>query len=224
MKSLGIYIHWPWCKTICPYCDFNVKKFEEIDTDTWLKAYIKEIKNLIYENPIFKIDVLINNAGGIFFKKQFSCENIEKTFALNHMGYFCLTHFLLEKKLINSGGKIINVASGAHWGVDLDFTNLQMRRGYNGWLAYKKSKLPSEIKTYTYLFLDDIIEQSGKPKEWPSTSYSLYFGMDPEIVGNTPDEKKKSEIKEALLDLPSISIATEFENLFGKNLYFLKIF
>tara|TARA_Y100000589_G_scaffold320388_1_gene350241 strand:- start:5492 stop:6664 length:1173 start_codon:yes stop_codon:yes gene_type:complete len=46
LKSLGIYIHWPWCKTICPYCDFNVKKFEEIDTDTWLKAYIKEIKNI----------------------------------------------------------------------------------------------------------------------------------------------------------------------------------
>ena len=109
---------------------------------------IREIKNLIYENPIFKIDVLINNAGGIFFKKQFSYENIEKTFALNHMGYFCLTHFLLEKKLINSGGKIINVASGAHWGVDLDFTNLQMQRGYNGWLAYKKSKLCNILFTH----------------------------------------------------------------------------
>ena len=95
---------------------------------------------MIYENPIFKIDVLINNAGGIFFKKQFSYENIEKTFALNHMGYFCLTHFLL-KKTNKFWRKIINVASGAHWGVDLDFTNLQMQRGYNGWLAYKKSKL-----------------------------------------------------------------------------------
>ncbi|PPR79745.1 MAG: Oxygen-independent coproporphyrinogen-III oxidase-like protein YqeR [Alphaproteobacteria bacterium MarineAlpha2_Bin1] len=48
MKSLGIYIHWPWCKTICPYCDFNVRKLEDIDTSTWRKAYEKEIENISF--------------------------------------------------------------------------------------------------------------------------------------------------------------------------------
>ena len=102
---------------------------------------IKETNRLIYNNQIFKIDVLINNAGAIYFTKEFSNENIEKTFALNHMGYFSITNFLLKKNLIKNGAKIINVASGAHWGVDIDFNNLQMKGKYNGWLAYKKSKL-----------------------------------------------------------------------------------
>ena len=102
---------------------------------------IKETNRLIYNNQIFKIDVLINNAGAIYFTKQFSNENIEKTFALNHMGYFSITNFLLKKNLIKNGAKIINVASGAHWGVDIDLNDLQMKVKYNGWLAYKKSKL-----------------------------------------------------------------------------------
>ena len=102
---------------------------------------IKETNNLVKTNKIFKIDVLINNAGAIYFTKQFSKENIEKTFALNHMGYFSITNLLLKKNLIKEGAKIINIASGAHWGVELDFNNLQMRGKYNGWQAYKKSKL-----------------------------------------------------------------------------------
>ena len=53
---------------------------------------IKEINNLVNKNKIFKIDVLINNAGAVYFKQHFSKENIEKTFALNHMGYFSITH------------------------------------------------------------------------------------------------------------------------------------
>ena len=57
------------------------------------------------------------------------------------MGYFTLTHFLLEKNLLKKGAKIINVASGAHWGVDLNFNDIQMIKNYNGWIAYKKSKL-----------------------------------------------------------------------------------
>ena len=23
VKKLGIYVHWPFCKSLCPYCDFN---------------------------------------------------------------------------------------------------------------------------------------------------------------------------------------------------------
>ena len=57
------------------------------------------------------------------------------------MGYFLFTHFVIKKKLIKRNSKIINVASGAHWGVGLDFNDLQMKKNYNGWIAYKKSKL-----------------------------------------------------------------------------------
>ena len=68
-------------------------------------------------------------------------DKIEKTFALNHLSYFILTNILLKYKVIKTGGRIVNVASGAHRGVKLDFTNLEMKTNYNGWIAYKKSKL-----------------------------------------------------------------------------------
>ena len=42
---------------------------------------------------------------------------------------------------MKKNSKIINVASGAHWGVDLDFYYLEMDKNFNGWIAYKKSKL-----------------------------------------------------------------------------------
>tara|TARA_B100002052_G_C15851691_1_gene585401 strand:+ start:979 stop:1818 length:840 start_codon:yes stop_codon:yes gene_type:complete len=122
----------------------RLKKYSKNNNVKFLQCDLsstKNIKKLIFNNQIFKIDILVNNAGAIYWKRTLSDENIEKTFALNHMGYFTLTHFLLEKNLLKKGAKIINVASGAHWGVDLNFNDIQMIKNYNGWIAYKKSKL-----------------------------------------------------------------------------------
>ena len=33
--GFGIYVHWPFCQTICPYCDFNVHVSTNIDDDAW---------------------------------------------------------------------------------------------------------------------------------------------------------------------------------------------
>ena len=102
---------------------------------------ISEIKSLAGKLRKFKIDILINNAGALFFSRKESVEKIEKTFALNHLSYFILTNILLKYKVIKTGGRIVNVASGAHRGVKLNFNNLEMNTNYNGWIAYKKSKL-----------------------------------------------------------------------------------
>lgn len=88
-----------------------------------------------------KINVLINNAGALFYTRNKSTEGIEKTFALNHLSYFVLTNLMLKNKTIKNGGRIINVASGAHRGVDLNFDDIEMVSNYNGWKCYKKSKL-----------------------------------------------------------------------------------
>jgi NAD(P)-dependent dehydrogenase (short-subunit alcohol dehydrogenase family) len=87
------------------------------------------------------LDVLINNAGALFYSRSVNKEGIEKTFALNHLSYFILTNLILKNKIIKNGGRIINVASGAHRGVDLNFDDIEMVSNYNGWKSYKKSKL-----------------------------------------------------------------------------------
>lgn len=41
--AFGIYIHWPFCKSKCPYCDFNSHVSEAIDHKRWMQAYLREI-------------------------------------------------------------------------------------------------------------------------------------------------------------------------------------
>jgi NAD(P)-dependent dehydrogenase (short-subunit alcohol dehydrogenase family) len=114
------------------------KKIKYLEGDL---SSIKQIsmiaKNLIKE----KFDILINNAGALYFSRMESIDKIEKTFALNHLSYFALTNLLLQNKNIKRGGRIINVASGAHKGIDIDFEDLETNKNYNGWFVYKKSKL-----------------------------------------------------------------------------------
>ncbi|MBN8521776.1 MAG: radical SAM protein, partial [Alphaproteobacteria bacterium] len=42
-KKLAIYIHWPFCASKCPYCDFNSHVAATIDHDAWARAYLAEI-------------------------------------------------------------------------------------------------------------------------------------------------------------------------------------
>ena len=114
----------------------NNIKFMQADLSS-----IKDIQLLAKSFKNEKIDVLINNAGALYYSRNKSIDQIEKTFALNHLSYFALTNLLLKYKVIKNGGRIINVASGAHRGVNIDFNDLQMSNKYNGWICYKKSKL-----------------------------------------------------------------------------------
>jgi retinol dehydrogenase 12 len=95
-----------------------------------------------------RLDVLVNNAGGLFGRRRFSPQGIEMTFALNHLGYFLLTRLLLPLLEQSSRARIVNVASEAHRSVWLDFDNLQGEKRYNRWLAYKRSKLANLLFTY----------------------------------------------------------------------------
>lgn len=43
MNPISIYIHWPYCLSLCPYCDFNSHLSNSIDHEKWLQAYLIEI-------------------------------------------------------------------------------------------------------------------------------------------------------------------------------------
>lgn len=44
--AFGLYIHWPYCQTKCPYCDFNSHVVAKIDQKRWVSAYAAEIQRL----------------------------------------------------------------------------------------------------------------------------------------------------------------------------------
>ena len=43
IKNFGLYIHWPFCVSKCPYCDFNSHVRAHIDEDLWTQSYVKEL-------------------------------------------------------------------------------------------------------------------------------------------------------------------------------------
>jgi oxygen-independent coproporphyrinogen-3 oxidase len=42
-RGFGIYVHWPFCRAKCPYCDFNSHVREAIDQSRWRAALLREL-------------------------------------------------------------------------------------------------------------------------------------------------------------------------------------
>jgi hypothetical protein len=94
---------------------------------------MKEVRRLSGEviKAIPKLDVLVNNAGGVFMKRQITTDGYEMTFALNHLSPFLLTNLLLELLKKSSPSRIVTVASMGHYMAHIDF-NKRFRVGKYG--------------------------------------------------------------------------------------------
>ena len=94
-----------------------------------------------------RLDVLINNAGIAVRRRGTSADGYESTFAVNHLAPFLLTNLLLERLRASAPARIVNVSSGVHGSGNIDFDDLQMERGFDGWQAYCNSKLANALFT-----------------------------------------------------------------------------
>lgn len=94
-------------------------------------------RRLLQSEP--RIDVLVNNAGALFPRRELTGEGLERSFALNLLSPYLLTETLLPR--LNAGGRIINVASGgmALQPLRLDDPNSAQGR-YSGNRAYARAK------------------------------------------------------------------------------------
>jgi len=94
-----------------------------------------------------RLDVLVNNAGGVHKSRRLTADGIEATFAVNHLGYFLLTNLLLDLLVKSAPARIVTVASVAHRRGTLDFEDLGFERGYSLLRAYSRSKLANVLFT-----------------------------------------------------------------------------
>ena len=102
-------------------------------------ASVSKASKSILEN-YSHIDVLINNAGGMFSKRQVTDIETEYTFTMNHLGHFALTIPLLPL-LMKGEGKVINVSSEAHRMAKFDLDDLAMEKSFSSFRAYCNAKL-----------------------------------------------------------------------------------
>jgi len=94
-----------------------------------------------------RIDVLVNNAGAVFGRRELSAEGHELTLAVNHLAPFLLTNLLLDRMREAADARVVTTSSGAHAGGLIDLDDLELERSWSSWRAYCNSKLANVLFT-----------------------------------------------------------------------------
>ena len=110
---------------------------------------IKKVFNKI-SKEINSIDILINNAGGIFVNNKLTKHNIERTFQVNYLSHFLITDILLKNKILKSKAHVLNVSSIVHKRGEINLDDINNLQNYNAIKSYAQSKL-SQIMWGYYL-------------------------------------------------------------------------
>lgn len=113
------------------------------------------------------LDVLINNAGVMTFKRETTSDGFERMMGINHLGPFLLTNLLLDPLKRANQGRIVNVSSVSHKKAALDLNDPHREKSFSFMEAYGQSKLAN------LLFA---LELSERLKETRVTVNSLHPG------------------------------------------------
>lgn len=206
-KEFGIYIHIPFCSSICPFCNFNVYIDNKNDHLALIASIMDEI---LYMSHIFKGNTLksIHIGGGT--PSLLKVENLEKIiseiyriFKPDHQVEICIEinpyKFELEdfENYHNIGINRVSVGIQS-------FDNKKLR---------KLGRQSNEQKNI------EICEQLNKSKIL-NINYDLIFGVPGETLASLEDDLNKSielEPKHISTYLLTIEEDTPFFNLVGKN-------
>ncbi len=115
--------------------------------DLGRQASIREVATQVLERYP-RLDVLVNNAGGVFNPRTTTADGIETTWAVNHLAYFLLTHLLLDRLKTSAPARVVSVSSAAHLGGAINLEDPEFKNGgYTAWGAYSQSKLANILFT-----------------------------------------------------------------------------
>ncbi|MDQ1122438.1 SDR family NAD(P)-dependent oxidoreductase [Microbacterium trichothecenolyticum] len=109
-------------------------------------AQVRELAaSLLERYP--RIDVLANNAGGVFGERTLTGDGLELTFQVNHLAPFLLTA-LLRERLLESRASVIQTSSAAaRLFPRFDLNDLQAEHRYSSTTAYGNAKLANVLFT-----------------------------------------------------------------------------
>lgn len=105
-------------------------------------ASMAEVRRLGSElsAAIPKLDLLVNNAGAYVHRRQLTNDGFERTWALNHLSPFLLTHLLMDSLLASPEPRVVTTSSGAERIGAIDLDRAASGVPYSAWLAYGWSK------------------------------------------------------------------------------------
>jgi NAD(P)-dependent dehydrogenase (short-subunit alcohol dehydrogenase family) len=122
-------------------------KFIQVDLSS-----LESIRNFAYEfkENYDRLDILLNNAGIMLIPYGRTEDGFERTVGTNHLGHFALTGLVLERLIKTPRARVVNVASNAHYGGEMDFEDLlfEEKGAYTPMKAYGRSKLANLLFTF----------------------------------------------------------------------------
>ncbi len=99
-----------------------------------------------YRAKFDRLDVLVNNAGGVSDTRRVTVDEIEQTWATNHLAYFLLTTLLQDLLVKSAPSRVVVVASRGHQRGTIDLEDPGYARGgYSIMGAYCRSKLANVL-------------------------------------------------------------------------------
>ncbi|OYR54161.1 daunorubicin C-13 ketoreductase [Halorubrum sp. Ea1] len=124
------------------------------------------------------IDLLVNNAGGLFRNGATTDAGVEYTFHVNHLSPYLLTAELLDH--LREGARVVTTASGAHEGASLDLERVRGDDRFTGFRAYSHSKLAnvlfaSELARRLDAADRDVTSNSIHPGAIPGSGFSRFL-------------------------------------------------
>ncbi len=108
--------------------------------DLSIQAQVRALADEVLEGWD-RLDVLVNNAGGVFRERTLTPDGREYTWALDHLAYFLLTDLLLDRLRASAPSRVVCLASEAQKMGHLEFGDLEGETSYKGLQAYMQAKL-----------------------------------------------------------------------------------
>ncbi len=113
----------------------------DLSLQSQVRRLADQVQAELADRQITSLEGLINDAATFTWRRNETSEGFEMQWAVNHLAPFLLTHALLPLLQRSEAARVVTVSSNSHFGARLRWNDLQLRHGYNAWLAYKQSKL-----------------------------------------------------------------------------------
>ncbi|MBP7338921.1 SDR family oxidoreductase [Niveispirillum sp.] len=121
-------------------------RFDLVVADVGTLAGTRQLAATVLDRAL-RLDILVNNVGAMYSDHALTPDGIERTFAINHLSIFLLTHLLLGRMRQSTSARIITIASEAHRGTEIDFDDPGLARTYSAMASLSQSKLANILFT-----------------------------------------------------------------------------
>jgi len=171
-------------------------------------------------SEVDELDVLCNNAGGLFQDNSETKLGVERTFHINHLSPYQLTAELLP--VLGDGARVVTTASVGHRIATLNLDRLAELTGLSPWAAYCRSKLANilfanELARRLVAAGRNVTSNSLHPGIVPGSEFSRAFPAPAPQIGELVGEFPTTDsVEDGAATVVHLAASPEVEGVTGK--------